>query len=427
MRILNHTHRVGAAAAALTVAALVFVSVACSGKSAQESPKGGRRGPGGGAVPVLMAKVVQKTVPVEIQVIGNVEAFSTIGVKSQVGGQLTGVFFKEGDFVRKNSLLFTIDKRPYEAQVSQAKANLARDTAQLSLAQANLARDASQQRYAEAQGARYDKLLQEGVMSKEQTEQVRTDADAKKEAVKADQAAIESARASLQADQAMLDNANVQLSYTSIRSPIDGRTGNLAIKEGNLVKANDIDLVTINQVKPIYVTFSVPEAQLSTIKQRMAQGKLTVAAVPQGMAETAEAAEHGVLTFMDNSVDQTTGTIKLKGTFSNENGKLWPGQFIRVTLRLDTLPDALVVPTQAVQNGQDGQFVYVVKDDMSVEARPVTTGMRVDQDMVIEKGLRPGESIVTEGQLRLAPGMHVQTRQPGGGQQQRRQRPDKKK
>ncbi|MDQ2946007.1 MAG: efflux RND transporter periplasmic adaptor subunit, partial [Acidobacteriota bacterium] len=292
---------------------------------------------------------------------------------------------------------------------------------------ANLARDVSQQRYAEAQSVRYDKLLQEGVMSKEQAEQIHTDADAKKEAVKADQAAIESARASLLADQAMLDNTNVQLSYTSIRSPIDGRTGNLAIKQGNLIKANDIDLVTINQIKPIYVTFSVPEGQLTNIKQRMAQGKLTVAAVPQGTAVTEEAAEHGVLTFMDNSVDQTTGTIKLKGTFSNEDGKLWPGQFIKVTLRLNTLPDALIVPTQAVQTGQDGQFVYVVKDDMSVEARPVTTGMRVDQDMVIETGLRPGESIVTEGQLRLAPGMKVQTRQLGGSQQQRRQRPEKKK
>lgn len=410
----------------MTLAALTLASLACTAKPAQP-PQGGRRGPGGGAVPVLMAKVVQKTVPVDIQIIGNVEAFTTIGVKSQVGGQLMQVFFKEGDSVRKNSLLFTIDKRPYEAQVSQVKANLARDTAQLSLAQANMARDLSQQRYAEAQAARYDKLLQEGVMSKEQTEQVRTDADAKREAVKADQAAIDSARASLQADQAMLDNANVQLSYTSIRSPIDGRTGNLAIKQGNLIKANDIDLVTINQVKPIYVTFSVPEAQLTGIKQRMAKGKLTVAAVPQGTAEAAEEAEHGVLTFMDNSVDQTTGTIKLKGTFSNNDGKLWPGQFIKVTLRLNTLPDALVVPTQAVQTGQDGQFVYVIKDDMSVDARPVTTGMRVDQEMVIEKGLRAGESIVTEGQLRLAPGMKVQTRQPGGAQQQRRQRPEKKK
>ncbi|MGI8745617.1 MAG: efflux RND transporter periplasmic adaptor subunit [Bryobacteraceae bacterium] len=367
-----------------------------------------------------MTKVVQKTVPIELQIIGNVEAYSTIGVKSQVGGQLTQVFFKEGDSVTKNSMLFAIDKRPFEAQVGQAKANLARDRAQLSLAQANMARDISQQRYAEAQTGRYAKLLQEGVTSKEQAEQMRTDADAKAQAVKADEAAIESAKASVQADQASLENAEVQLSYTAIRSPIDGRTGNLAIKQGNLIKANDIDLVTINQVKPIYVTFSVPEAQLATIKQHMGNRKLTVVAVPQDLSQTENVGERGVLTFLDNSVDSSTGTIKLKGTFTNQDGKLWPGQFVRVTLRLATLADALVVPTQAVQTGQEGQFVYVVKDDMSVEARPVVPGMRVDQDMVIDKGLRPGESIVTEGQLRLAPGMKVQTRQPGGSQQQRR-------
>lgn len=365
-----------------------------------------------------MAKVVQKSVPVDIQVIGNVEAYSTIGVKSQVGGQLTQVFFKEGDSVKKGAVLFTIDRRPFEAQVSQAQANLARDRAQLGLAQANLARDISQQRYSEAQADRYAKLLQEGVTSKEQAEQMRTDAAAKADTVKADQAAIESAQASVQADQALLENAQIQLSYTTIRSPIDGRTGNLAIKQGNLVKANDIDLVTINQVRPIYVTFAVPEAQLATIKQHMTSGKLEVIAVPEDQRQADDTGQRGVLTFMDNTVDPSTGTIKLKGTFSNENGKLWPGQFVRVTLRLATLDNALVVPTQAVQTGQDGQFVYVVRNDMSVEARPVVPGMRVDQDMVIEKGLQAGEAIVTEGQLRLAPGMKVQTRQPGGSQRQ---------
>jgi membrane fusion protein, multidrug efflux system len=414
---LKADRRIPAAAVAVGFSALALALAGCSAKSAQPPS---RRGAAGGAVPVLITKVIQKTVPVEIQVIGNVEALSTIGVKSQVGGLLTKVFFKEGESVKKDSLLFTIDTRPFEAQVSQAKATLSRDTAQLSLAKANLARDIAQQRYAEAQTGRYAKLLQEGVTSKEQAEQMRTDADAKAEAVKADEAMIESAKAAIEADQASLENANVQLSYTAIRSPIDGRTGNLNIKLGNLVKANDTDLVAINEVKPIYVTFSVPEAQLATIKQHMARGKLSVVAVPQAGTGEADGPEKGVLTFLDNSVDPTTGTIKLKGTFANEDGRLWPGQFIRVTLRLASLPDAMIVPTQAVQTGQDGQFVYVVKDDMTVDARPVTTGMRVDQDMVIDKGLQPGESIVTEGQLRLAPGMKVQMRQPGGGGQQRR-------
>jgi multidrug efflux system membrane fusion protein len=354
----------------------------------------------------------QKDVPVEVQVIGNVEAYSTISVKAQVGGQLTSVSFQEGDYVKSGALLFTIDQRPLEAALNLAIANGAKDEAALGQAQANLSRDTAQNKYTEANASRYAELFQAGVVSKDQSEQLRASADASGQALAADKAAIASAQAAIGASKAAVDNARVQLSYTGIRSPIDGRTGNLSVKQGNVVMANSQELVTINQVEPIYVTFAVPEAQLPAIKRYMAERKLAVRAGPQ---DSPEDEETGVLTFIDNSVDMTTGTIKLKGTFPNSNRKLWPGQFVRVTLRLTTQANAVVVPNQAVQTGQSGSFVYVVKQDRTVEMRPVTTGARVDQDMVVDQGLQPGETVVTEGQLRLAPGSRVVVRDGRGG------------
>jgi multidrug efflux system membrane fusion protein len=334
-----------------------------------------------------------------------VEAYSTITVRAQTGGQLTDVYFHEGDYVKKNDRLFTIDTRPLQGQLNQANANLAHDIAALSQAEANLARDSAQERYAQTQATRYEALFKEGVMSKDQTDQIRSNADALAQAVNADKAAIESARAQVASAKSSVENAKVQLSYTSILSPIDGRTGNLTVKQGNIVSANTMDLMTINEVSPIYVTFSVPEADLPDIKRFMAEGKLPVLATPQNDASTRET---GFLTFIDNAVDMTTGTIKLKGTFENKDRALWPGQFVRVILRLRTQPNALILPNQAVQTGQEGQFVYVVKSDKTVEFRPVVTGARIDQDLVIEKGVQRGETVVTEGQLRLAPGAHVQ-------------------
>src|SRR5579864_348290 len=377
----------------------------CASKSTQAA--GGRRGDGGAPVPVLVTQVTQKDVPVNIDVIGNVEAYSTISVKAQVGGQLTNVAFHEGEFVKKNEMLFTVDARPFEAALSQAQANLSRDTAALGQAEANLARDSANEKYAQAQAARYQKLFEAGVVSKEQTDQIRSSADALAQTILADKAAIESARAQIVASKAAVENSRVMLSYTTIRSPITGRTGNLAVKQGNVVTANTSELMTIAEVEPIYVTFSVPESQLGDIKRYMAQGKLMVMATPQ---DDNTQKETGYLTFIDNSVDATTGTIKLKGTFQNADKKLWPGQFVRVTLQLTTRPNAVVVPNQAVQTGQDGQFVYVVKDDKTVEMRPVVTSIRVDQELVVDTGLHPGETIVTEGQLRLAPGSRVQVR-----------------
>jgi len=374
---------------------------------ARKDPAPAKKGERGGSVPVTVAPVTRKDVPIEIQVVGNVEAYLTITAKAQVGGELTRVYFREGDYVKKNDLLFEIDPRLLQAQLNQAQANLARDEAQLGQIEANLARDSAQAKYAQAEAVRYASLLEHGLISKEQAEQVRASADASSATVNADEAALRSARAALGASRAAVENIKVQFGYTSIRSPIDGRTGNLNVKQGNVVTANSMDLMTINQVQPIYVTFSVPEARLPDIKKSQ-----LVMVSPQTDSSSPETGE---VSFIDNAVDPTTGTIKIKGTFANKERKLWPGEFVRVTLRLATQPDALIVPNQAVQTGQEGSYVFVVKEDRTVETRPVVTGTRVGQDLVIEKGLRLGETVVTEGQLRLAAGMRVQIQGPGGG------------
>jgi multidrug efflux system membrane fusion protein len=372
----------------------------------------GKRGDGGGPAPVVVTQVVQKDVPVEILGVGSVEAYSTITVKAQVGGLLTEVHFHEGDYVKKGEKLFTIDPRQIQAMLAQAEANLLRDQALLSQSQANLARDMANQQYAAGEADRYAQLVVQGIVSKEQGAQLRSAADASTQSVQADKAAIESARAQIGADRANIDNVKVQLGYTTITSPIEGRTGNMTVKQGNVVTANTTDLITINQVVPIYVTFAVPEARLGDVKKYMALGTLQVAASPQ---DGSGGSERGQLTFVDNNVDIATGTIKLKGTFQNADLKLWPGQFVNVVLRLSTQSNALLVPNQVVQTSQDGQFVYLVREDHTVEMRFVTVGTRVDQDMVIEKGLTRGDTVVVDGQLRLAPGSRIQERGAGDG------------
>lgn len=391
---------------------LCLLATGCgSSQQQQDVGKAGKKG--GGDVPVTVSKASMRDVPVEVQVIGNVEAYTTITVRAQVGGQLIKVGFSEGDYVKKGDLLFQIDPRPYEAALQQTQAALQRDNANLLQAKAMLERDQSQQEYNNSQATRYAQLFKEGVMSREQTEQTKTTADISVHSVSADRAAIESMQAQIAASQAAIETAKVNLSYTTIRSPIDGRTGNLAAKAGNVVQANSQDLMTINGVQPIYVTFSVPEAQLAAVKRYMASGKLLVTAIPQ---DDPNGKETGYLTFIDNNVDATTGTIKLKGTFPNTGRRLWPGEYVRVTLRLTMKKDATVVPNQAIQTGQDGQFVFVVGDDKKVVSKPVVAGIRIDQDIVVDSGLSPGETVVTEGQLRLAPGSRVTIREgrPGG-------------
>ncbi len=383
-----------------------------AGCTTKGSPPPSKKGDG---VPVTVATVTQKDVPLEIQVIGNAEALSTVSIRPQVTGPLIKVNFHEAEYVKKGDLLFNIDPRPFEAQLSQAEANVERDRAQLGQAQANLKRDSAQEKYAKSQAARYASLFEAGIVSKDQAEQMQANADAVSEGVNADRAAVRSAESAIGASQAAVATVRVQLGYTTIRSPIDGRTGYLVVKEGNLVAANTQDLVMINQVQPIFVTFAVPEDQLPPIKRYMAGGQLRVVAIPQDGTSDRET---GSLTSVDNTVDPATGTIKLKATFENSDLKLWPGQFVRVVLRLTTQPNALVVPSQAVQAGQEGPFVYVVKQDRTVESRPIVTGSQVEQEMVVNKGLQTGEMVVIEGQLRLAPGMRVQIR--SGEQKARR-------
>jgi len=334
-------------------------------------------------VPVTVADVQQKTVPVQVRVIGNVDAYTTVGIKPQITGEIVGVHFSEGQDVKKGQLLFTFDQRPFEADLMRAEANLAQDEAKA--------------KNAEVEAHRYTKLVEAGVVAKEQAEQIQTNYDAMVATVKADRAQVEYAR--------------VQLIYTKIYSPMDGRTGNLMLHRGTVVKANpDNPIITINQINPIYVTFSVPQQVLPEIKQHMAKGKLKVTATIQGQEDRPET---GTLTFIDNNVDLTTGTIKLKGTFENNGRRLWPGQYVNVALTLAEQPNAIVVPTQAIQTGQDGPYVFIVKPDMTAESRPVRVERNVDNQAVIESGLKPGEKVVTDGQIRLVPGSKVEIKNGG--------------
>lgn len=350
---------------------------ACNQKSAGSEPARGGPAP---AVPVKVATAVQEDVPVQIRAIARVEAFQTVTVKPQLAGQMTAVHFTEGQDVKAGDLLFSLDDRPFKAAVQQAEANLAHDTA--------LAEDAEREAAWEAA------LVKQNAAAQREYEKARAAADALQAAVRADQAAVEKTR--------------LDLGYCSIQSPIDGRTGSRLTDLGNVVKADETLLVTINQTSPIYVTLSVPEQYLSGIKEYQAAGPLTVtAAIP----ESKDPAEQGVLSFVDNKVDNMTGMIMLKGTFRNEARRLWPGQYVHAVLTLTTRPGAVVVPSAAVQTGQSGQFIYVVKADRTVETHPVATGPSLDDEVVIERGIAAGETVVTDGQLRLVPGAKVEIKE----------------
>jgi multidrug efflux system membrane fusion protein len=380
------------------VAVLCLLALGCSSQSAAP--------PAMPAVPVTVATAVERTVPIQLRVIGNVESYASITVKAQVAGELVRVHFAEGQEVHKGDLLFEIDRRPYNQALHQAEANLNRDIAQQKQAEANLARDIAQAENARAQAARYAKLAVEGVISKEQNDTMQTSARSADESTRADQAAIESARAAVIADKAAVEKAKLDLEYCEIRSPIDGRTGSLQVKQGALIKSNaDTAMVTVNQLYPTYVTFSVPEDQLAAIRKSMAQGPLAVEAhVPSDPGEPAR----GQLSFIDNSVDSTTGAIKLKATFSNKEHKLWPGQFVNVVLTIGADSNVTVVPSEAVQNGQQGPYAFVVKADRTVENRILSVGRTIGRETVITKGIAPGETVVTDGQLRLIPGFKVE-------------------
>ena len=360
----------------LSLAAVLSLS-GCTGKA----PASAGRPP----APVVVASVEQQDIPLRINAIGNVEAYQTVQIRSQVNGQIQKILFKEGEDVREGQLLFQLDKRPFQADLQKAISQMKHDEAQAENSR--------------IQQGRYSTLETQGIVSHEQGGQLSAQAKADASAVDADKAAIDAAR--------------VQLQYTDIVAPINARAGALMINLGNLVKANDTPfLVQLNQVTPIYVTFFVPEANLDRVRQRFSSGQPRVLAYPKGQPDSPA---EGRLTFIDNGVDTTTGMFKLKATFENKDRRLWPGQFVDVALELSMQKNAVVVPTKAIQTGQQGEYVYVVRADSTAESRPVKT-MGVYQNLtVISQGLSAGEHVIVNGQLRVTPNgkVVVQSTVPG--------------
>lgn len=361
-------------------------------------------------IAVRTATVVRKDVPIDVSVVGTAEAFNTITVLPQVEGTLTRVYFHEGDSVKKGDRLFEIDPRPFEDALAQAQANLARDQAALKLAHANLGRDSITRGFAEEEAARNETLFHEGIDTGEQEGQFKTSAKTSEETVAADHAAIESSQALVDEDRAAIEAARNNLGYTTIVSPVDGVTGNLALKAGNLVVPNQTKLETVAQIQPIYADFDLSETILARLTRQAAHNRLPVTAATK---EHAGAIEQGRLTFIDNNVDPSTGTIALKAQFPNASRAFWPGEFLRVTIHLDTRRDAVVVPADAVENGQHGKFVYIVGADHRISPRDVITGPQFEDEIVIEKGLNPGETVVVEkDEKNLAPGMLIEPQSP---------------
>jgi membrane fusion protein, multidrug efflux system len=359
---------------------LIGLSFLMSSACSSSSNNGGRPAAGGGpAVLIVAAEAVQKDVPIQIKAIGEAEAYSTVAVKAQVTGEITAVYFQEGQDVKQGDLLFTIDPQPYDIALKQAQALLEKDTAQL--------------KEAEADAQRYKDLVAKEYVTREQNDKILSNRDVFAAAIKADEANVA--------------NARLQLERCTVRSPIDGRTGSFLIYRGNLIRATDASpALVINQIAPIRVSFSVPEQDLPRISDYRTKGELKTEAIVGVGAPVA-----GALTFIDNAIDRTTGTIMLKGTFANQDRRLWPGQFVNVVLTLTTEKNAVVVPSQAVQTGQSGLYLFVVKDDMTVEMRRPKVDRIVGGEAVITDGVKPGEKVVTDGQLQLVPGARVQLKQ----------------
>jgi len=368
--------------AGAVVVALVAGGIAAYFSTDSGAREGRKAGKGPPAVPVTVAPVVQETVPIELRAIGNVEAYSTVALKARVDGQIVEVNFREGAPVKKGEILFRIDPRPYEAALRQAEANALRDV--------------SARNQARSQDRRYQDLLEKNFVSKEAYAQIRTNA--------------ETAEAVAKASQAALENARLNLEYCTIRSPLDGYVGKALLQAGNLVKANDVSpLVVINQVRPIYVNFALPEQNLPEVRRFQGLSKLAVEALS---SDPQQPSTQGQLIFIDNAVDPSTGTIRLRAQFGNADAALWPGQFVNVSVRLYEQADALIVPAQAVQTGPEGQYVYVVGDDLLADLRRIKV-QRIDGERaIVASGLAKGDRVVTRGQLRLGPKTKVQLAKP---------------
>jgi len=363
---------------------IILISLPACGKkeAVQAATPGGVSGRP--PAPVVVASVEQRDIPVQITAIGNVESYQTVQIRSQLNGQIEKIFFKEGQDVHKGQLLFQLDKRPFQADLEKAMGTLRHDEAQAENSR--------------LQAERYSQLEKQGVISREQADLIRSQAKADASAVYADKAALDAAR--------------VQLQYTDITAPIDARTGAVMINLGNLVKANDTPfLVQLNQITPIYVAFSIPEDQLSEVR-RYSVAQLNVLAYPKGQSSNPS---EGRLTFIDNGVDTQTGTIKLKATFANKDRRLWPGEFVDVALDLSTRKDAILVPTKAIQTGQQGEYVYVVTPQNIAESRALKTVGTYQNYTVVAEGLNAGEQVVVNGQLRVAPNAKVAVQNAGSG------------
>jgi membrane fusion protein, multidrug efflux system len=374
--------------AVVPIAALLLAAGGCGQTGAASDPaaaNGRQGGAGGTSVPVLTAAAVLKDVPQLVQTVGTVEAYSTVSIEPLVSGTVTTVSFAEGQDVAKGDLLFKIDPQPYQVALDQAKATLAKDAAQANNAEAMRARNAN--------------LLARGILDQQDYETSATTAA--------------SLQAAVNADQAQVDSAKLQLQYTTILSPLSGQTGSLLIHEGNLVwTASPTPMVVINQISPIRVAFGLPAQYLSEVRTSRAASALEVTARAAG---SHDAVSRGTVSFLDNAVDPSTGTLKVKGTFANDDRKLWPGELVEISLRLVVARQVTVVPAEAVQNGQQGQYVYVVKADRTVAFRAVQVSLRNGDDVVVTSGLKVGEEVVTDGVLGLTPGARIQVKNTGGG------------
>ncbi len=393
----------GQTVAVALCAALLLLPSACKPGGAPAGapgPAGAAKGP----APIKIGEVTRQSMPVQLAAVGSVEPIQTVQIKAQVSGQVMEVRFTEGDLVQKDQVLFVIDRRPYEVALKQAEANLSKARAQFEQAKAMTLKDKAQSERLRATFSRDQGLADKGMLSKEEFDRSRADFQAGEAAVAADEANAGAGGEAIEAAKTAIDQAKLQLEYCTITAPLTGRTGAVTAKAGNLVRTGDMaPMVTINQIAPIRVSFSVPERQLSEMKRRMAEGAIGVDALVEGDAVPCK----GTLTFVDNTVDATTGTIMLKATFDNADSRLWPGQFVRVQVNLSVQADAIVAPAKAVLLGQKGTYVYVITADMKADMRPVKTGDTLKDMTVILEGLQPGEKVATDGQFVLAPGVEV--------------------
>ncbi|MFB3896074.1 MAG: efflux RND transporter periplasmic adaptor subunit [bacterium] len=385
---------------------IIIVIAGCGKTNSAKSDKSQKQQ----AVPVVVATVAQKDIPLQFRTIGTVEEYSIVSVLSQVGGTISSVNFKPGQQVNKGALLFTIDPRPFQTTLQQMEANVAKDSAQLLQAYATLSKDSAQLNYAKQQVDRYADLIKAGVVTQEAYDQIILNQKTIAATIQADLATINAIEQTIQADRAVYANAKLQLDYCYIHAPMAGITGDYLVDQGNVVKSSDKALVTISQLDPIYISFSIPQNDLAELKKYMTGKTLKVEAI---IKNDTEHTVTGDLSFLNSAIDRTTGTLKLKAIFHNQSYKLWPGQFVNVILTLQVEPNRIVVPEETIQTGQQGQFAYVVKPDKTVESRPVVTGREYNHDIIVEKGLAPGEIVVTDGQIRLTPGAKVDIKKTG--------------